>query len=244
MSNFEAKSSLVDGVLSLEFSHNKANCLSLELVTKLRMELESFVDNKDVKVLFIKPTEGKIYSAGANLEDYIRLATEPLIANYLSQIGLLLAEILYFPCTTVTKIEGKAVGGGVGLLSTFDYVVSSSESSVRLSELSLGIAPLVISPFLVLKMGVAKFSELSFSGQWKDSSWAYQNGLISEIVEGKDIDTVIDERIQHFASSGLTPAKELKESIYPKKSELIKIIKDNSKLNAPFVFNAIRDKKI
>ena len=244
MSNFEVKSNFANGVLSIDFSHQKANCLSIELVSSLRKILGSYADNNDVKVLFVKPVESKIYCAGANLEDYKQLATEPLIADYLAQIGLLLADILYFPCTTITKIEGKAVGGGVGLLSSFDYVVSSSSSAVRLSELSLGIAPLVISPFLILKMGIAKFSELSFSGHWKDATWAYQNGLISELVTDVSVDTVITERIQHFTTSGLTPAKELKNNIYQEKSELVQIIKDNSKLNAPFVLNAILTNKI
>lgn len=244
MNNYELRSNLENGILNIEFSHEKANCLSIELVSALRKVLTNNVGDPSIKVVYIRPISGNVYSAGANLGDYKALASVERIADYLSEIGLLLTDILYFPCTTISKIEGKAVGGGVGLLSAFDYVVSSTSASIRLSELSLGIAPLVISPFLVLKLGNAKFSELSFSGLWKDSLWAYLNGLVSELVESDKLDVVVKERIAHFSSSGLTPAKDLKNRILPKQNDFVEIVKENSRLNAPYVFDAIKNHKL
>ncbi len=244
MVDFVTQSKLENGVLRVEYSHIKANCLSIELVASLRSILAKYEGNSDVQVLYVKPQTEKVYSAGANLGDYRKFSETNAIADYLFQIGSLLVDILYFPCTTITKMQGKAVGGGVGLISAFDYVVGSSTSNIRLSELSLGIAPLVISPLLLLKLGLGKFSELSFSGTWKDSTWAYQNGLFSEVVSDGEIDKIIEERISHFTNSGVTSVKEMKSRTLPLKSDFLIKIKENSVLNAPHVFEAIKNKKI
>jgi enoyl-CoA hydratase/carnithine racemase len=136
------------------------------------------------------------------------------------------------------------VGGGVGLVSAFDYSIGAEDSSYRLSEISLGIAPLVISPFLLLKMSLAKFNELSLSGDWKSAHWAYNAGLLSEVVENKDLDKVLQTRIVSLSASGITPIQCLKDNVLPNKAEFLKRYEGNSMLNAPYVVRAIGEGRI
>lgn len=239
MSSFSLNHTFKNGVLEIELFHEKANCLAFDLVKEFRSLLFKFQDYADLRLLYVKSKGDKVHTAGANLADYKALGTEETIAEYLREIGLLLTDILYYPCVTLTSVRGKAVGGGVGLVSAFDYSIGADDSSYRLSEISLGIAPLVISPFLLLKMSLAKFNELSLSGDWKSAKWAYDVGLLTEEVENKDLDKVVEARIASLSASGITPIKCLKDNVLPNKAEFLKRCISNSTLNAPYVVRAI-----
>jgi methylglutaconyl-CoA hydratase len=244
MSSYSLNHIFKNGVLEIEIFHDKANCLAFDLVKEFRNLLLQYQDHADLRLLYVKSKGDKVYSAGANLADYKAFGTEERIAEYLREIGLLLTDILYYPCATLTSIRGKAVGGGVGLVSAFDYSIGAEDSSYRLSEISLGIAPLVISPFLLLKMSLAKFNELSLSGDWKSAHWAYNAGLLSEVVENKDLDKVLQTRIVSLSASGITPIQCLKDNVLPNKAEFLKRCSENSTLNAPYVVRAIEEGRI
>ena len=81
----------------------------------------------------------------------------------------------------VGRVQGKAVGGGLGLLAATDYCMATKWALVRLSELSIGIGPFVIEPAISRKVGKAAFSELALNpSEWQTASWAKDKGLYQE----------------------------------------------------------------
>jgi methylglutaconyl-CoA hydratase len=96
----------------------------------------------------------------------------------------------------VGRIQGKTVGGGVGLASACDYVFAIERASIKLSELSIGIAPLVIAPAVERKIGAAALSELSLAPtEWKNAYWAKEKGLYAKVFEGID---ELDKEVEFF----------------------------------------------
>jgi methylglutaconyl-CoA hydratase len=84
----------------------------------------------------------------------------------------------------VGRVQGKTVGGGIGIVAACDYVFATEAAAVRLSELTLGIAPMVIAPAVERKIGVAALSELSLSPtEWKNAYWALGKGLFSKVFD-------------------------------------------------------------
>ena len=150
---------------------------------------------------------------------------------------------MYFPVPVVSIVKGKTVGGGLGLIAASDYVIASDNSSYRLSELTLGVAPLVISPFLIYKIGNSHFNSLCYSTEWKTSEWALRTGLVSELVKEVDILTRTTSLALQLTKNSITPVKTLKEELLLKRKLFEDKIKHYSMLNAKFV-NTAREKAL
>ena len=82
----------------------------------------------------------------------------------------------------IARVQGKAVGGGVGIASAADYTLASTHASVKLSELAVGIGPFVVGPAVERKIGTAAFSALAIDAtNWRNTDWAKRKGLFAEI---------------------------------------------------------------
>ena len=115
------------------------------------------------------------------------------------------------PKFIVTRVQGKAVGGGVGVVAGSDYVVATSAAAVRLSEFELGIGPFTVGPAVERKVGKAAFAAMSIDCDWRDAAWCKAHGLFTEVVD--DI-AALDAKVSELATklSDASPAatKELK----------------------------------
>ena len=113
----------------------------------------------------------------------------------------------------VARIQGKAVGGGVGIAASADYAFATKHSAVKLSELAIGIGPFVVGPAVQRKIGLSAMSELAIDAtQWRSAEWAQNKGLYSNVSESSEImDEKINELIQKLANSNPDAMRELKE---------------------------------
>src|SRR5690606_16087711 len=120
------------------------------------------------------------------------------------------------PKAIVGRIQGKAVGGGVGLAAACDYVFASVDAAIRLSELTIGIAPLVIAPAVERKIGKAGLAELSLSPvEWKNAYWAQQKGLYAKVFDTiGEMDKELDLFAQKLASYNPDALSELKKILW------------------------------
>ena len=79
----------------------------------------------------------------------------------------------------IGRIQGKCVGGGVGIAAAADYAIAVDKAEVKLSELSIGIGPFVVGPAIERKIGMSAFSQLAIDATlWRNAEWAKQKGLI------------------------------------------------------------------
>jgi methylglutaconyl-CoA hydratase len=95
-------------------------------------------------------------------------------------------------------VQGKAVGGGVGIASAADYTLATDNAEVKLSELAVGIGPFVVGPAVERKMGKSAFTSLSINAtEWQSAYWAMNNGLYVNIF--KDVDS-LDQEVHTLAT--------------------------------------------
>ena len=88
------------------------------------------------------------------------------------------------PKLIIGRVQGKAVGGGVGLAAATDYCFATKYAAIKLSEISIGIGPFVIGPALERKIGVSAFSQMTINAKgFYDPQWAKENGLYAEVYE-------------------------------------------------------------
>ena len=132
-------------------------------------------------------------------------------ADGLSIFELMLA-VNACPKPVIGRVNGTALGGGLGLIACCDIVVAVDRANFAFSEVRLGVVPAVISPFVVPKIGAANALELFLTGERFDAVHAQRVGLVHHIVTETDLDTVVDERVHQLllaAPSAQSAAKRL-----------------------------------
>jgi len=103
----------------------------------------------------------------------------------------------------IGRVQGKAVGGGVGMASAVDYCMATKFASVKLSELAVGIGPFVVGPAVERKIGTSAMSQLAIDAtEWQTAQWAKDKGLYTEIFDSVDeMDSAIEKLAKTLASS-------------------------------------------
>ncbi len=181
-------------IARVEFGHPASNSFTLELLNRLTAEFDKLSDDEEVTVILLKSEGGNTFCAGASFDELMQVSNMEQGEIFFSGFANVINAMRRCKKVIVGRVQGKAVGGGVGLLSACDYVFASEAASIRLSELSIGIAPLVIAPALERKMGIAAVSELSLNAtEWKNAYWAQEKGLYAKVFENlNELDTEID----------------------------------------------------
>jgi methylglutaconyl-CoA hydratase len=115
------------------------------------------------------------------------------------------------PVPLVARVQGAALGGGIGLCAVSDLVIAESGARFGFTETRLGILPAVISPFVVAKIGESHARALFPSGRRFDAVRAQRIGLVHEVVEGEAaLDAAVDTAVSDALAAGPTAARAAK----------------------------------
>lgn len=174
-------------IAEIEFFNPASNSLNSQQLKQLAEAILKAGKNNAISLIYLKSAGERVYCAGASFDELLTI--EDLTTGTIFFMGFANVVNAIRTCgkIVVTSIQGKAVGGGVGIAAASDYVLASKYASVKLSELSIGIGPFVIEPAVVRVLGMHKFSELSLNPtQWKTASWAYNSGLYHEVCESNE----------------------------------------------------------
>lgn len=190
----------------LEFGHPASNSLNSELLDRLCREFESLGQNPEVAAILIQSEGDRAFCAGASFDELLEVSSPEQSATFFSGFANLINAMRTCPRPIIARVHGKAVGGGVGLIAACDYVLATEAASIRLSELSIGIAPLVIAPAVARKAGPAGLAALALSPkEWKSAYWAQEHGLYSRVFESR---SELDTEAEFFASQLATYSPE------------------------------------
>jgi methylglutaconyl-CoA hydratase len=197
---------VVSQIATVEFGHPASNSFTLELLNRLTAELDKLSKNDEVTLIVLKSEGQKTFCAGASFDELMQVSNLEQGEIFFSGFANVINAMRRCEKVIVGRIQGKTVGGGVGLVSACDYVFAVESASIKLSELSIGIAPLVIAPAVERKIGATALSELSLApAEWKNAYWAKEKGLYAKVFEGID---ELDKEIEFFTQqlSSYNPA--------------------------------------
>ena len=173
----------IDGkVAHVEFGHPASNSFVTDLLLRLTDTLNELSENVDVSVILLKSEGEKAFCAGASFDELLAVSNLEEGKAFFSGFAHVINAMRKCRKVIVGRVQGKTVGGGVGLAAACDYVYSNVEASIKLSELSIGFAPFVIAPAVERKIGTAAMAELSLAAtEWKSAYWAQEKGLFSSL---------------------------------------------------------------
>lgn len=187
-----------DNVAWITFSHPQSNCLPISLLKSLTNTINKYDQNPSCNTIVLQ-SEGKIFCAGASIDELTALKNTSEATEFFMGFAKFLLAIKDCGHPVIVRVQGKAVGGALGLIAASDWAIANYDADIRLSDLSVGIGPLTIGPIVIRKIGIGNFQRLSLSTDWQDAAWAAMAGLYQEVVKPEQsIDQAIQTRIEQF----------------------------------------------
>ncbi|GAB4142456.1 MAG: enoyl-CoA hydratase/isomerase family protein [Bacteroidia bacterium] len=196
-------SSISDGIGTVTFFHPQSNSMPGELLRKLADEITALGNNPEAKVIVLKSEGDKAFCAGASFDELISIKDLETGKKFFSGFAAVINAMRKAPKFVIARVQGKAVGGGVGLASAADYTMATEHASVKLSELAVGIGPFVVGPAVERKVGTSAFTNLAINAtEWRDAKWALQNGLYTDIYpDTASLDEAVHALAKRLAAS-------------------------------------------
>ena len=171
----------------VEFEHPASNSLPSDLLNRLTNAFLDLSTNKNINVIILKSKGNKTFCAGASFNELIAIENLKNGIAFFSGFANVINTMRTCNKLIIGQIQGKAVGGGVGLIAACDYALATEEASVKLSEISIGIGPFVIEPAITRKIGVAATTAMTLEAtDWKTAHWAKDKGLYAKVFKTKD----------------------------------------------------------
>ncbi|PKL78023.1 MAG: enoyl-CoA hydratase [Ignavibacteriae bacterium HGW-Ignavibacteriae-4] len=199
-------------VATIEFYHPSSNALPGNVLRKLAETIETAGKNEEISVIVLKSGGDRAFCAGASFDELISITDFPTGKNFFMGFALVINAMRKCPKFIICRVQGKAVGGGVGLLSAADYTLATKYSSVKLSELALGIGPFVVGPAVERKIGTSSFAQMSIDYDWYDAEWAKSRGFYANIYDSiEELDTAVAAFATKMAGNSPEAMKELKQ---------------------------------
>lgn len=175
---------ITDRIATIEFGHPSGNAFVRELLERLAVAFRQLSENKSVSLIILRSEGDGAFCGGASLVEMQALSNETQAGEFFGGFAQVINAMRSCDKPIIGRVHGKAVGGGVGLVAACDYVFATVQASIRLSELSIGIAPLVIAPAVERKIGISGLSELSLAPtEWKNAYWAQEKGLYAKVFD-------------------------------------------------------------
>ncbi len=202
-----------DTISTIEFYHPASNSLPGSILSELANTITSLGNDKNTSVIILKSAGERAFCAGASFDELIAIDDEATGKKFFSGFANVINACRKCPKLIIGRVQGKAVGGGVGVASAVDYCYATKFAAVKLSELAVGIGPFVVGPAVERKMGTSAMSQLAINAtEWKSAEWAAEKGLYAEVFDSVDeMDQAIDGLANKLANSNPEAMKMLKQ---------------------------------
>ena len=193
MQNEYVNYSVTDSVGTIEFYTPQHNSLPSTILKKLAETVTIASFDETAKVIILKSSstnslpEKETFCAGASFNELIAIETEEQGLQFFSGFAGVINAMRKCPKFIIAQVQGKAIGGGVGLISSCDYAFATKYASIKLSELAVGIGPFVVGPAVERKIGTSAAYELAIdANNFRPANWAMQKGMYAEVVDSID----------------------------------------------------------
>ena len=191
--------SIKNHIASIEFHHPLSNSLPGKVLQELAKTITEMGNNDEVTVIILKSAGERAFCAGASFDELVAIDNEASGKAFFSGFANVINAARKCPKFIIGRVQGKAVGGGVGMASATDYCFATKFASAKLSELAIGIGPFVVGPAVERKIGTSAFCAMTINAnKWFDANWAKEKGLYTEVF---DLADEMDNEIQKLATT-------------------------------------------
>jgi methylglutaconyl-CoA hydratase len=236
MENGSLNISSTNKVLTLEFSHPKGNSMPGALLRELAAKIDSAAQNPEVTVVVLKSSGDSVFCSGASFDELLSVSTLEQSRAFFGGFAQVIKAMRFCPKPIITRVQGKAIGGGVGIIAASDYAIALESASVRLSELSIGFGPFIIGPVVERKVGASHFQAMTLDSDWRDSNWCIQRGLFARSCKSvPELDAEVAKLANFLSQANPEALNQLKEIFWSSLPNLETLLKSRVENTAALV---------
>ncbi|MVO09865.1 enoyl-CoA hydratase/isomerase family protein [Flavobacterium sp. TP390] len=181
----------------ISFFHPAGNSFPSLQLHQLTQEINQVGKSENIHVIVLKSEGEGAFCAGASFDELLQVSNLEEGNHFFSGFANVINAMRKCPKLIIGRAQGKAVGGGVGLLAACDYVLAHENAAIKLSELAIGIGPFVIEPAVTKKIGKTAMAAMTLEAtQWKSAAWANEKGLFSQVFSSME---TLDETVLQFS---------------------------------------------
>jgi methylglutaconyl-CoA hydratase len=233
------KSHVEHGINTIEFFHPQSNSLPAKILEALAKEIHAAGTDGDTRVIVLKSQGEKTFCSGASFDELVAIKTKEEGLHFFTGFAHVINAMRKCPKFIIGRIQGKCVGGGVGLAASVDYAIAFQHADIKLSELAVGIGPFVVGPAVERKIGTAAFSALSIDAtNWRSTDWAKRKGLYSEIHETvENMDEAVDRLANKLTRSNPEAMAAMKKIFWKGTEQWDELLKERAAISGALVLS-------
>jgi len=213
MNDAYVKQIIQDNIATIEFFHPEQNSLPGTILAQLAQTITDAGNNPEVHVIILKSGGDRTFCAGASFKELITINDANTGKVFFSGFANVINAMRKCPKFIIGRIQGKTVGGGVGIAAATDYCMATKFAAIKLSELNVGIGPFVVSPAIERKIGVSAMSQIAIdANNFYEAEWARSKGLFAIVYESiEEMDTAVEAFAKHLCTYNPEAMLEMKK---------------------------------
>ena len=207
---------VAEGISVITFFHPAHNSLPGDLLVRLAGAITTAGEDPDVRVIILKSGGDRTFCAGASFQELISIGDFPTGKKFFMGFANVINACRKCPRLIIGRVQGKAVGGGVGVAAAVDYCLATQYAAVKLSELNLGIGPFVVGPAVERKIGRPAMSQLAINAdRFMPATWAKDKGLYADVFDTTEqLDKAVMELAGYLAGASPEAQRLLKKTFW------------------------------
>jgi methylglutaconyl-CoA hydratase len=230
----------------IEFFHPAHNSLPGDILAKLAQTITDAGNNDAIKVIVLKSGKDRTFCAGASFKELVNISDEETGSVFFSGFANVINAMRKCPKFIIGRIQGKTVGGGVGLAASTDYCMASKFASIKLSELNIGIGPFVVGPAIERKIGLSGMSQIAIdANSFYPAEWAKQKGLYTHVFESnEELDEAVKTTAEHLCTYNTEAMKEMKSVFWKGTEDWDSLLAERAQISGRLVLSEFTKEKL
>ncbi|MFN2260780.1 MAG: enoyl-CoA hydratase/isomerase family protein [Psychroflexus sp.] len=246
MTEAYVKKEIENKIATIEFFHPAHNSLPSDILAQLADTITEVGQNDGVLVIILKSGGNRTFCAGASFKELININDEKTGEKFFMGFANVINAMRMCPKFIIGRVQGKTVGGGVGLASAMDYCMATKFSAIKLSELNLGIGPFVVGPAVERKIGVSGMSQIAIdANSFYSPEWAVQKGLFTKVFETtEELDEAVAEFAKNLCEYNPEAVKHMKQMFWRGTEDWNELLNERAKISGRLVLSSFTKEKL
>tara|TARA_R110002073_G_scaffold279026_1_gene443249 strand:- start:545196 stop:545948 length:753 start_codon:yes stop_codon:yes gene_type:complete len=231
---------------TIAFFHPAHNSLPGDILAMLTKTITDAGTNDAIKVIVLKSGGDRTFCAGASFKELININDEATGKVFFSGFANVINAMRKCPKFIIGRIQGKTVGGGVGLAASTDYCMATKFAAIKLSELNIGIGPFVVGPAIERKIGLSGMSQIAIDANtFYPAEWAKQKGLFTHIYESTEaLDEAVKVTAEHLCTYNTEAMMEMKKVFWKGTENWDALLAERAQISGRLVLSEFTKEKL
>lgn len=233
-------------IMVIEFFHPQSNSMPRALMTELASHIHGAGMDDEIRIILLRSVGERAFCSGASFTELSQIKNSQEGEVFFSGFAHIINSIRKCPKFVIVRIQGKCVGGGVGIVAAADYAIALTGADIKLSELEIGIGPFVIGPAVERKLGLSAFSQLAIdAASWRTAEWAKSRGLYAEVHSSlQDLDDSLEILVKHLSLLSLPAMMEIKKVLWQGTAHWDQLLIERARISGRLITSDMAQKAI